>query len=151
MENQQSNNNKPNNPFLQAIVNIKTTSNWLHNRQNVYMSQFDMSMPQFNILRILRGAKDFISINTIKDRMIEKSPNTTRLLDKLLEKNLIERVRCDKDKRITYVQITSKGLELLQAIDNEELKACLTAENLSESEAIELNRLLDKVKSCPNT
>ena len=83
-----------------AIINVRHTSNWIANIQNSYMNQFDISMAQFNILRILRGAKEALNVNTIKERMIEKSPNTTRLMDKLIEKKLIERVRCESDRRV---------------------------------------------------
>jgi MarR family transcriptional regulator, 2-MHQ and catechol-resistance regulon repressor len=88
-----------------AIVNLRYTSNYFNLLQNNYMSKFDLTMPQFNILRILRGAKGVISVNAVKDRMIERSPNTTRLMDKLIEKGLIERVRCDEDRRVVYVSI----------------------------------------------
>jgi len=82
-----------------AIVNIRFTSNYLGNIQNQFMANFDLTMPQFNILRILRGAKSAISVNMVKERMLEKSPNTTRLMDKLIEKGLISRIRCKEDKR----------------------------------------------------
>ncbi len=130
-----------------AIVNIRHTSNWMAHQQNSYMAQYDLSMPQFNILRILRGAKEALSVNTVKDRMIEKSPNTTRLMDKLIEKELIDRVRCDKDRRVVYVEITSKGLELLSNIDDEFEKSYLFSSKLTDSEAQTLSDLLDKLRS----
>src|SRR5690554_5170676 len=89
-----------------AIINLKYTNNWLSNIHNNYMAQFNLSMAQFNILRILKGAKDFISVTTIKDKMIEKSPNTTRLMDKLEDKNLILREKCKDDRRIIYAKIS---------------------------------------------
>src|SRR5688572_21494917 len=89
-----------------AVVNVRYTSNFIGQYHNNYMAQFDLSMPQFNILRILRGSGKPISINTVKERMIERSPNTTRLMDKLIEKGFMERVRCDADRRVVYVSIT---------------------------------------------
>lgn len=130
-----------------VIINIRYTSNWMANLQNAYMSKFDLTMPQFNILRILRGAKEVISVNTVKERMIEKSPNTTRLMDKLIEKNLMERVRCEKDRRVVYVTITEKGLELLAEIDQTFETSNLFAEKLTEEEAETLSNLLDKLRS----
>lgn len=132
-----------------VIVNIRYTSNWMSNQQNAYMSKFDLTMPQFNILRILRGAKPQgpISVNTVKERMIEKSPNTTRLMDKLIEKGLMERVRCESDRRIVYVMITDKGLDLLAEIDLTFETSNLFAEKLSEEEAQTLSDLLDKLRS----
>jgi DNA-binding MarR family transcriptional regulator len=110
------------------------------------MSKHDISMPQFNILRILRGAKGELSINTIKERMIEKSPNTTRLMDKLIDKELIERYRDDCDKRIIKAKITNKGLDLLAAIDVEFEDELLLINVLSNEEAEQLSNLLDKLR-----
>lgn len=133
-------------PQHKAVVNIRYTSNYLGHIQNSFMAEFDLSMPQFNILRILRGAKSSISVNTIKDRMVEKSPNTTRLMDKLIEKGLIERVRCNEDRRVVYVEITDQGLNLLAEIDKKFNTNSFTQLNLTNEEAEELSRLLDKVR-----
>lgn len=130
-----------------AIVNIRHTSNWMSHQQNTYMAKFDLSMPQFNILRILRGANEALSVNTIKERMIEKSPNTTRLMDKLIEKELIERIRCDKDRRVVFVEITQKGLDLLGSIDDEFEHTYLFSSKLTDAEAQTLSDLLDKLRS----
>lgn len=137
---------KFNSPQQKAIVNIRYTSNYLGNIQNNIMGKFDLTMPQFNILRILRGAKIAINVNTVKERMLEKSPNTTRLMDKLIEKGLIERKRCEEDKRVIYVQITEKGLGLLTEIDqNSEIKQ-LMQPNISDDEANLLSDILDKLR-----
>jgi DNA-binding MarR family transcriptional regulator len=129
-----------------AIINIRYTSNWMANIQNSYMSQFDISMAQFNILRILRGAKEALNVNTVKERMIEKSPNTTRLMDKLIEKGLIDRVRCEQDRRVVYVSISKTGLELLAKIDIDFNQVFLFSKNLTEKEAETLSNLLDKLR-----
>ena len=129
-----------------AIVNIRFTSNWMAQRQNSYMAKFDISMAQFNILRILRGAKDFINVNTIKDRMVEKSPNTTRLMDKLIDKNLIERKRCEEDRRVVYVKISERGLELLSKIDLDFMDVFDFNDRISSEEAETLSNLLDKLR-----
>lgn len=130
-----------------ALINLKFTANWLSNLQNNYMTEYDLSMAQFNILRILRGAKEFISVNTVKERMIEKSPNTTRLMDKLLEKELIERIRCEADRRVVYVKISEGGLGLLAKIDETFEDSFFSAKCLSNEEAKQLNYLLDKLRS----
>lgn len=133
-------------PQTRAVVNIKYTSNFLLGYSNEFMSEFDLTMPQFNILRILRGAKETVSVNTVKERMVEKSPNTTRLMDKLIDKNLITRERCNEDRRIVYVKIADKGLKLLSKIDNK-LKVCdLFPKNLTDQEAQQLSDLLDKIR-----
>lgn len=130
-----------------ALVNLKFTSNWMSNMQNNFMMQYDLSMAQFNILRILRGAKDFISVNAVKERMIEKSPNTTRLMDKLLDKKLIERERCKNDRRVVYVKISVDGLELLAKIDECFHDNFFFAKELTDEEAKQLSYLLDKLRS----
>lgn len=129
-----------------AVVNLRYTSNFIGNIQNNYMANFDLSMAQFNILRILRGANGAISVNQVKDRMIERSPNTTRLMDKLIDKGLMERVRCVEDRRVVYVSITNAGLSLLSQIDvDQETKLDFTG-NITEEEAEILSQLLDKLR-----
>ena len=83
--------------------------------------------------------------------MVEKSPNTTRLMDKLLEKELILRERCEEDRRIVYVEISKKGLKLLSQIDNalcdEDKNIEMVPGSLSDEEADLLSNLLDKIRS----
>ena len=129
-----------------AVVNIRITSNFIGNKQHQWMSQFDLSMAQFNVLRILRGAKTQLSVHVVKERMIEKSPNTTRLMDKLIEKEFIARTRCEHDKRIVFVEITEKGLELLLRIDEKLDEVIFISNGLTNEEAETLNTLLDKVR-----
>ncbi len=130
-----------------AIVNLRITSNLIGQKQNAFMEPYGLTLPQFNILRILRGANETLNVNTIKDRMIEKSPNTTRLMDKLIDKQLIDRVRCEEDRRVVYVTINKNGLALLEKID-EDLKLDNIFENkLSESDALLLSDLLDKLRN----
>lgn len=137
-------------PQQKAIVNVRYTSNFMGQYQNSFMGQFDLTMAQFNILRILRGAKKPLSVTSVKERMIERSPNTTRLMDKLIEKNLLERVRCDSDRRVVYVSITETGLDILSRIDVDLEESAVFTNNLSDVEAEELSRLLDKLRgTCP--
>ena len=129
---------------IKALLNIKYTSNWISSKENEFFRPYGISPQQFNILRILRGAKKSITVQTIKDRMIERAPNATRLMDKLCEKDLIERVRCDNDRRVVYITITEKGLSLLSDIDTNFKFDFL--ENLTDEEAITLSDLLDKIR-----
>lgn len=129
---------------IKAFINIKYTANWLFSKENDVFKPFGISPQQFNILRILRGADEAIKVQVIKDRMIERAPNATRLMDKLYDKKLIERVRCEHDRRVVFINITAQGLELLLKID-----ASLNfdfLENLSEKEAEQLSNLLDKIR-----
>lgn len=129
---------------IKALINIKYTANWLKNKQFEVFNVYGISAQQFNVLRILKGAKKAIKAQDIKERMIEKSPNTTRLMDKLYEKNLIERKRGKEDKRIIYINISEKGLKLLSIIGNDFKYDFL--DNFSEEEAIQLSDLLDKIR-----
>jgi len=131
-----------------AIVNVRYTSNFLAAKQNKFMAEYGLSLAQFNILRILRGANDWISVNTVKERMVEKSPNTTRLMDKLLDKKRINRKRCNDDRRVVYVKISKKGLTLLAEIDErfEDERESMMPNTLSADEANKLSELLDKLR-----
>lgn len=129
---------------VKALINIKYTANWLTSREVEFFKPYGISPQQFNILRILRGAKEAIKVQLVKERMIERSPNATRLMDKLLEKNLISRHRCEHDRRVVYVAIIEEGLMLLSAIDKAEKLKFLN--NLSEEEASQLSDLLDKIR-----
>lgn len=135
-------------PYHRAIVNVRYTSNYFAAKQNKFMMGYDLTMPQFNILRILRGAKGKITVNSVKDRMVEKSPNTTRLMDKLIEKKLIERERCAEDRRVVYVRISEEGLKILSQIDEEWGKGGeeFLSTSLTEQEAELLSDLLDKLR-----
>jgi MarR family 2-MHQ and catechol resistance regulon transcriptional repressor len=129
---------------LKALINIKYTSNWLSSKENDFFKPYGISPQQYNILRILRGAKDKIKVQIVKDRMIERAPNATRLMDKLCDKKLIERERCEHDRRVVYIKINDVGLELLSAIDDNKNLSFL--ENITEEEAIILSNLLDKIR-----
>jgi MarR family 2-MHQ and catechol resistance regulon transcriptional repressor len=129
---------------VKALINIKYTSNWLSSRENEFFKPYGISPQQYNILRILRGAKDQIKVQIVKDRMIERAPNATRLMDKLCDKSLIERERCEQDRRVVYFKISEVGLDLLSSIDN--IKNVSFLDNLSEEEAATLSNLLDKIR-----
>lgn len=133
----------PNNK-VKAMLNIVYTSNWLTSHQNEFFRPFGLSPQQYNILRILKGAGEAIKVQTIKERMVERSPNATRLMDKLYAKELIKRFNCENDRRVVYVEITKNGLELLSKIASKNKDNLL--KNLSEKEAIQLSDLLDKIR-----
>ena len=137
-------NSKFPNEHVKALINIKYTANWLDNIGNDLLKHAKISIQQYNILRILRGACGAVSVKTVKDRMIQKSPNATRLMDKLCDKNLIERTRCENDRRVVYVNITDKGLQLLNTINIEEFDQHMN--KITKDEAKMLNQILDKIR-----
>ena len=129
---------------IKALVNIKFTANWINSHENEFFRPYGISPQQYNILRILRGANEPIKVQVIKERMIDRAPNATRLMDKLCEKKLIERTRCNKDRRVVYIRINESGLTLLKAIDTNSKLEFLN--NLTEKEATVLSTLLDKLR-----
>lgn len=132
------------NSKIKALLNIIYTANWINSKQNEYFKSFGISPQQYNILRILRGAGEAISVQTIKDRMLERAPNATRLMDKLCAKNFIKRISCSSDRRVVHIEITANGLQLLKDIDADYKEDLL--EQLTEKEAILLSDLLDKIR-----
>ena len=129
---------------VKALLNIIYTANWISSKQNAFFKPFGISSQQFNILRILRGAKKPLKVQTIKERMLERAPNATRLMDKLCIKNLINRIACSDDRRVVHIEITNKGLKLLEDI-NKGMKDDYL-QNLTDREAIQLSDLLDKIR-----
>lgn len=132
------------NDKVKALLNIIYTANWINSKQNAFFKPFGISPQQFNILRILRGAGEAIKVQTIKERMLERAPNATRLMDKLCDKQLIKRLACPDDRRVVHIEITEKGLDLLKVIDKDFKEDLL--ENLSNDEAKQLSYLLDKIR-----
>ena len=112
------------------------------------LKPYDISIEQFNVLRILRGKNGEPSnLKDIQDRMISKMSNTTRLVDKLILKNLVERFTCEKNRRKVDIYITDGGLKLLELVDPiiEEKENELT-NNLSKEELETLNLLITKMR-----
>ncbi len=132
------------NEKVKALLNIKYTASWLDQIGNRLLKPHNISEQQYNILRILRGSGKEIMVTEVKERMIQKSPNATRLMDKLCEKKLIERSRCENDRRVVFVKISKKGLDLVEKINLSEFDLYLN--RLTENEAKLLNELLDKIR-----
>jgi len=130
------------------VVNILFTSNWLNLRYNQTLKLYDISLQQFNVLRILRGQKgNPATINMITDRMLDKSSNASRLVDKLLAKGLLTRQECPNDRRACAVFITEKGLELLKELDKQIVHLEADLSPLEEDEMKKVNDILDKFRN----
>lgn len=137
-------NSKFENNKVKALLNIIYTANWINSCQNEFFKDYGISPQQYNILRILRGAREPLKVQTIKDRMLERSPNATRLMDKLCAKNYIERLASEHDRRVVKIAITKDGEDLLDSIPKTLNKDLL--KNLNEDEAKQLSDLLDKMR-----
>ena len=140
---------KPNSPITiskKTVLNILYTQNTLADKFNELLKPFDISNEQFNVLRILRGQKGKpANMCVIQERMVAKTSNTTRLVDKLLLKNLVTREVCPNNRRKIEVQITQKGLDLLDQLDPKVIQYEHSfSNNLSPEELAKLNLLLEK-------
>lgn len=129
-----------------AVVNLIYTSNWLIGNQQKFLSLFGITTQQFNILRILRGQHpNGVSATTIKSRMLDRNSDVSRLLDRLVKKELIVKKSCPSDKRATDVFITERGLKVLDDINKERHKIDNVL-SLTEAEAELLSDLLDRAR-----
>jgi len=131
------------------ILNIIYTQNVITDKFNEIIKPYDLSSEQYNVLRILRGQKGSpANMSIIQERMLSKNSNTTRLIDKLLLKELVTREVCPNNRRKIEVLITNKGLELLKILDPKVAEnENQFAENLSNDEKIKLNALLEKYRT----
>lgn len=136
------------NPYHRLLVNIMFTSNWIGDGQMQILKPHGVTLQQYNVLRILRGQyPNPVKVSDITERMLDKMSNASRLVDKLLLKQLAERTECPSDRRAVDVVITQKGLDLLKMLDEcqagweDGLK-----ERLSEEEAVVISELLDKLR-----
>ncbi len=135
------------NNYQEAAINIIYTSGWLANQHKDFFSQFGITPQQFNILSILRGQHPKqISGTEIKSRMMDKNSDVSRLLDRLLLKGLIIKTICPEDKRAANIEISAKGLELLKKSDAQIAALDNMMSSLTNSEANQLSRLLDKLR-----
>ncbi len=137
-------NSKFENNRVKAMLNIIYTANWITSCQNEFFKDYGISPQQYNILRILKGAGEPLNVQIIKDRMLERSPNATRLMDKLCAKDYIERLPSAHDRRVVKIAITKEGIALLESIPKNFNKDLL--KNLNEKEAEQLSDLLDKMR-----
>ncbi len=132
-----------------VILNIMYTQNVINDKFNEILKPYDLSGEQYNVLRILRGQKgNPANMCIIQERMLAKNSNTTRLIDKLLLKDLVTREVCPDNRRKIEVLITQKGLDVLTELDPKvDHHEQLFANNLTEIELQQLNNLLEKYRT----
>lgn len=134
--------------FAKAIINVFYTSSWLGQKHQQMFKSHGLTSPQFNVLRILRGQyPEPATVNLIIDRMLDKSSNASRIVDKLEAKELVVRRQCPQDRRAVDVVITEAGLKLLETMDVEMSQLELGMKKLTSQESEQLNILLDKLRS----
>ena len=134
--------------YQKAYINLIYTAGWVEQQQAEIFKPYNITLPQYNILRILRGQHPKpATVNLLIERMLDKTSNASRIVDKLVAKKLVSRTQCEYDRRTVDVLITQAGLDLLARIDTESNSTRTGMNNLSEAEARNLNELLDKIRS----
>ncbi|MVN22725.1 MarR family winged helix-turn-helix transcriptional regulator [Mucilaginibacter arboris] len=139
--------NKFEDNYHKAVVNISYTYNWLSNLLRDRLEKYSITHQQFNILRILRGQyPNPATINLLKERMIDKMCDASRIVDRLVQKELVTRCTNSKDRRAVDIRISEEGLKILSLLDKEVKMKDFLNENLTEDEALTLCNLLDKLR-----
>ena len=132
-----------------TIISILTSGYIVNDELSAMFKTYGISLPQFNVLRILRGQKgNAANLSTVQERMIHKMSNTSRLIDKLIDKGCVNRFVCEKNRRKIELFITNEGLKLLKSLDkilNEKEKKILN--NISLKEKKDLMKILSKIKT----
>jgi DNA-binding MarR family transcriptional regulator len=129
------------------IINMLYTSNWLEGKMKIFFDEAELTPQQYNVLRILRGSKESLSTNQIRERMLDKMSDASRIVDRLILKNLATKKTDSSDKRLVQVEITKKGLKLLESLDPRILEMEDGMTGLTKAESVSMNILLDKMRA----
>lgn len=130
-----------------VIINLVYTNCWLDQQLKSFFDRHDITQQQFNILRILRGAGEPLSTLEIRQRMLDRMSDTSRIVDRMVVKGFVKKTPKEDDKRKVDVNITSKGRKLLEKLDELSDEMDAVAGNISDEEATVLNNLLDKIRT----
>ncbi|MFN5423436.1 MAG: MarR family winged helix-turn-helix transcriptional regulator [bacterium] len=130
-----------------ALINLMYTYHWVTERLKTILSENDITLQQYNILRILRGSdpKPLSTLN-IRERMLDKMSDTSRIVDRLMLKGLVDKKNSKADKRLVDVSITEEGKKLLEDIDKKDDAMTGIIGNLNQDELMKLNQILDKLR-----
>jgi MarR family transcriptional regulator, 2-MHQ and catechol-resistance regulon repressor len=135
------------NPQQKAAINLIYTLSWMRDKTKTIFEAEDITAQQFNILRILRGSfPQPLSTLQIRERMLEKMSDTSRIVDRLITKGLVKKLTCKNDRRLVDVIIADKGKKLLERLDLRQDEIDGVLRNLSEKDANILSDLLDKIR-----
>jgi DNA-binding MarR family transcriptional regulator len=131
-----------------SVVNIIFTGNWMMQQMNELLKPFGLTPQQYNVLRILRGQQNNpMTVLGITERMLDKMSNASRLVDKLLEKKLVLRRECPKDRRAVDIIILPAGLALLEEIDQVQNRWESNFKGIGQDKMGQLNELLDEFRN----
>lgn len=133
--------------YQKAMINVLFTYGWVIEKIKNFLSKEDITHQQYNILRILRGSfPQPLSTLQIRERMLDKMSDTSRIVDRLVIKSLVKKSTCPQDKRLVDVVITEKGQKLLKKLDAESDLIAGIMGNLSQNDAEMLSSLLDRLR-----
>jgi len=133
--------------YTKLGVNLMYTSNWFVGNLKDHFKKFGITIKQFNILRILKGADKPVSTNFIRERLLDRMSDVSRIVDRMEDKDLVQKTSCSKDKRLIDVSLTAQGLQLLLKVNKSMDRINNLMTNLKPSETKQLNKLLDKLRS----
>ncbi len=140
-------NNKFENNYQKSIVNIIYTYGWLTNLLRKRLNKHHITLQQYNILRILRGQyPNSANLNLLRERMLDKMCDASRIVERLVQKDLVTRFASEKDRRAVDIKISDKGLEILKKLDFEMIPKDILRGNITDEDAELLSRLLDKMR-----
>lgn len=135
------------NEWHEATIKVLYTNNWLTKELERRANRKDITLQQFNVLRILRGQyPKAVSNTTVKERMINSTPDISRLVERIVQKELVQRTQNEVDKRSVDLLITKQGMKLLEELEEEMLLGDILYTNLTDKEALQLSHLLDKLR-----
>ncbi|WP_428329186.1 MarR family winged helix-turn-helix transcriptional regulator [Mucilaginibacter sp.] len=133
--------------YHKAVINISYTYSWINNASRSHFEKHNITLQQFNILRILRGQYPKpATVNLLKERMIDKMSDASRIVDRLVQKGLVSRCTNNKDRRAVDIRISEEGINILSIMDEEFKTRDFLKDNLTEEEAGQLSDLLDKLR-----
>ncbi len=136
------------NEYQKASINLIYTFGWMAEKTKVILAAEDITPQQFNILRILRGSyPQPLSTLQIRERMLDKMSDTSRIVDRLMAKGLVKKDACKKDLRLVDIIISDKGKKILERLDARQDEMDNIISNLTKKEATQLSDLLDKIRS----
>ena len=135
------------NEYQKMGINLLYTANWLNENIGKFLEQEEVTQQQYNILRILRGSEVPLSTLQIRERMLDKMSDTSRIVDRLIIKELVAKSTCPTDKRLVDITLTIKGYALVEKLDqlNDQIDGLL--KGVTENEAKTINEILDKLRS----
>jgi len=134
------------NAYQKVIVNLIYTQNWVTSQLQQHLKPYGVTMKQYNVLRIVKGAGKPITTSTIRERLLDKMSDASRMVERLNQRGLVVRTTCPTDKRLVDVSLSKKGEKLLEVMSKFENEMDDIVGQLSETEAEQLSELLDKLR-----